>query len=818
MQKLWIVLLGFVFLITGIFPSIRAESGYQIIGKGVSPESMVHPAGVAFHYHFMYVCDTIQSKILIYDTRSKKLVNSFGAYGNTSIHLKEPQGICIDNLGNIYITQLDQVVKFDDQLRYVASFDIPGILLDILYHDDLIWICHYSANEIIVVNPKTMQLSHRFSTGLGPVSLDFNSSNEVIVSEVGEHRISFYDEKGKRLRNPLILGKSSIIDGVSVGLNDWIFLHDSFYYQIHAYSKGGGSKLREIDIPGKTVRCWKPGLNGMVVRNDLIFFSSVSTQEIIVYNDMGTPRETYGKKASDDELLYPKALAIASDEVHLADLYAGNVKRYTHQGKYVGTYGSQPGRGRMDYPSGIALHNQEVFILNAHSSIYVFDTKGIFQREINVQTPLNCATDLAVFRSAIYLADAGNRRVIKLDTSGKLIQQWNSFVYPSSIYLDQNERLFVADSIDASIKIFNQGDLWQTLRHPKMKEPAGMILTEKGILLVSDKAQHEIHIFLYNQQQFEYIKSFGSFGGPKSKHPSPGLNPPDYKDDPGFFAFPEDLAYDGTFIYVVDRLNQRVQRIASGFLLEGLVPEENDIDVYPLKLDFGRIIKGESSNLELSLRKTGPKDIEGSIEANQEWIRLSKMKFQGDTDIRVSVNSDDLSPGEHISEIIVNSNFRKIVIPVTVYIDSEETPPDEPPPPKETKRIEISLQINNPKAVINQKEVWIDESNHAVVPVILPPGRTFVPIRFISESFGAEVQWDGNTRTVRIFLEALDVRITLQIDNKIARINQDIVNLDAPPQILNGRTFVPLRFIAEAFGAEVQWNGAEQRITILLEV
>jgi len=124
----------------------------------------------------------------------------------------------------------------------------------------------------------------------------------------------------------------------------------------------------------------------------------------------------------------------------------------------------------------------------------------------------------------------------------------------------------------------------------------------------------------------------------------------------------------------------------------------------------------------------------------------------------------------------------------------------------------IILMIGDKKAMVNGFEVPLD------VPPSIIKGRTFVPIRFISEAFGAEVEWDGETRTVRIFLEKTNTRVTLQIDNTIARINERIVTLDAPPTIIQGRTLVPIRFIAEAFGAQVDWDGILRKVTIRLTI
>jgi len=92
-------------------------------------------------------------------------------------------------------------------------------------------------------------------------------------------------------------------------------------------------------------------------------------------------------------------------------------------------------------------------------------------------------------------------------------------------------------------------------------------------------------------------------------------------------------------------------------------------------------------------------------------------------------------------------------------------------------------------------------------------GTTFVPIRFIAESFGAAVEWLPETKGITITLG--DATIGLQIDNATAVINGSIVGLNAPLYIKNGRTMVPLRVIAEAFGGDVRWDAATKTITIV---
>ena len=97
------------------------------------------------------------------------------------------------------------------------------------------------------------------------------------------------------------------------------------------------------------------------------------------------------------------------------------------------------------------------------------------------------------------------------------------------------------------------------------------------------------------------------------------------------------------------------------------------------------------------------------------------------------------------------------------------------------------------------------------VPVI-ENGRTLVPLRAIFERIGADVQWDGATQTVTATKG--DTSISLTINNTIAYKNGQAITLDVPAKILNGRTLVPVRFVADCFGVDVQW--VQETQTVLL--
>ena len=107
-----------------------------------------------------------------------------------------------------------------------------------------------------------------------------------------------------------------------------------------------------------------------------------------------------------------------------------------------------------------------------------------------------------------------------------------------------------------------------------------------------------------------------------------------------------------------------------------------------------------------------------------------------------------------------------------------------------------------------------DNLNLAQPPVIID-GRTLVPFRGIFEALGAEVSWDGETKTVTG--AAGSTSIELIIDNTKAYVNGEEKILDVAPCIINDYTMVPVRFVSEAFGAKVQWDPQSRTVSILFD-
>ncbi len=129
--------------------------------------------------------------------------------------------------------------------------------------------------------------------------------------------------------------------------------------------------------------------------------------------------------------------------------------------------------------------------------------------------------------------------------------------------------------------------------------------------------------------------------------------------------------------------------------------------------------------------------------------------------------------------------------------------------PELPARVEISFRVGESVLKINGADVEV------ATPYVVGEGVTLVPLRVITEAFGATVGWDGDTQTVT--LDYPGVNIVLQIGNPVAEVNGKAQTLLAAPELPESSTMVPLRFISETFGATVSYDEATEAILVVKE-
>ncbi len=115
----------------------------------------------------------------------------------------------------------------------------------------------------------------------------------------------------------------------------------------------------------------------------------------------------------------------------------------------------------------------------------------------------------------------------------------------------------------------------------------------------------------------------------------------------------------------------------------------------------------------------------------------------------------------------------------------------------------VLLHIGRPRAYVKGEEKRIDPDNVAVMP-FEEDDRTFLPVRFLAEALGAQVDWDEGSQTATVKKGSDTVEVTIG-SNQIRR-NGKVQAIDAPARTRDNRTFLPVRAIAEALGQKVTWD------------
>ncbi len=122
-----------------------------------------------------------------------------------------------------------------------------------------------------------------------------------------------------------------------------------------------------------------------------------------------------------------------------------------------------------------------------------------------------------------------------------------------------------------------------------------------------------------------------------------------------------------------------------------------------------------------------------------------------------------------------------------------------PGKPAEEMKTVVVMQVGSKTMFVNGKAYEKDAA-----PVIMND-RTLVPIRFVTESLGGKVAWNAETKEVTLVIDGKEIKMT---------IGKTIEKYGVAPVIINGRTFVPVRFVADELGATTAWNAETKTVTI----
>lgn len=221
-----------------------------------------------------------------------------------------------------------------------------------------------------------------------------------------------------------------------------------------------------------------------------------------------------------------------------------------------------------------------------------------------------------------------------------------------------------------------------------------------------------------------------------------------------------------------------------------LVDMPECITVAPSTLDFQYMPRAKTAEKTISISGKG----EFEITSNEGFVDISPKTVRDKGTVKISIRGGRLPSGtSHKANVVIlpKSVCQLAQIQLTVTTDEKMT---------------MELWAGSKTPTINGIKTTMD------VPAQIIGGSTMVPIRFVSESFGADVTWNQYTKTITI--TRIDRQIILTVGKQTASIDGKEATLARPPVVVGGRTLVPLRFISEAFGAKVEWNSDEKKVTI----
>ena len=119
---------------------------------------------------------------------------------------------------------------------------------------------------------------------------------------------------------------------------------------------------------------------------------------------------------------------------------------------------------------------------------------------------------------------------------------------------------------------------------------------------------------------------------------------------------------------------------------------------------------------------------------------------------------------------------------------------------------EVSFKVGETTYVVNGEEKVMDSA------AIVQGSRTMVPMKYAAEAFGAKVQWDKDTRTA-VITHGEKV-IKLPIDANIIYVGEEKIEMDTKAVVVEGRTMLPLAYIAQSLELVTYWDGETRTVKI----
>ena len=699
-------------------------------------------------------------------SRDGKLIEIISSFGTEPGKTSYPHQIISDENNNIYITDSGnaRIQIFDKYRNLKDYFGTRGTRMGEFIH---------------------------------PVRISL-TEKEIFVLDDYTGKITVFERETKKPTQTLCetgMKEGKLLFPVAVASTSTkeVIVLDGYLGLIHKFDQDGTPLFKfgtDIDITQRFSSTPLFNYNGKIAidENDNIYVTVPYTDFIYIFDKFGNtvdgiPCETFGMQT-------PFGLFIGKDRIYVTDASLSSIfvfdKKFTGLLFSFGNLGTET--GQLNSPWGITEDTEgNIYIADSGNlEVKIFDSFGKFIKEIPIKCdykePPFTPTDIFFYEGYLYVLDSYNHQIILMNKKGKIVatfgkkggpatdfsgfkgiefynKDYGEFLYPLGIFV-RDKKIYLADTSNFRVQIIPL-DIFFDIIPPEISVksiPSKFINKDsfEFIFKVSDNKSQEDKISIYidiNGNGFNKI--IGNTLQLKN------LNEGPYR----------------IFAKAADPAGNESDTIKIEFVVDFTPPQIN--------INFPDVTENEKIKLN--------GNVSDSISGVKELkIKSNSLKIENNGSFSTDLN---LNPG--LNEISVEATDlagNKTSKTANIY-----------------RKVTIILKVGQNKFTVNGVEGSLD------APPIIKNERTLVPIRAIVEALGGTIIWKDSEKKVTILLK--DKKIELWIGKNMAVANGvmkliDYLNPNIAPEIINGRTMIPLRFVAENLGFNVQWEEATKTITI----
>lgn len=835
--------------------------------KGEGDNKLLNPSGIAILKSGDLIISDYENGVKVFSKSGE-----FKQLFTKDTRIYNPTGVAVDSEGYVYITVTDyqggssSILKYSQEGEFIVTAvssgtsesKLAGFTTSVCIDENYLYVTSLGSNNIyaqkfeIEKDPKAplkfieILSSYPKDGRIGetdialPTSI-FAKDSSVYILDGLINRLIVLDEAKKlkgSIQSPVLLygylygnqkkpkGYMSNPQGVRVDSEGRIFVGDSNYHDVVVFDSEG----EEINRFGKfiTQRGIVPGefynpTDLIVDLDGYVYVSDIATNVVQVFDPDFEPvmaiQEGFNNPQglafdSEGNLLVVSSKSSIVSRIDISDVMdeeASEIDSYSLKG---------------EWPVGISVDKDDnMYIAFASTDeVHIVDPEGELIKRVGGRgtepgkftVPQGVCVDS---EGNFYVAETESGRIQKFDSDGELIWcselNWPGFTL---IVQDSDGKLYVTDCLHSTVLVISD----ETASPPT---PPGPIQSEASFKLeiaTEDLIEEDNIIVRLVGNKLENIGSIlVGIKFPENLLEFKSGDPGELLTGKIKFKCSEPQAIEG-LVTISCETEESAGVSGSGVIYELEFTNKAsgdgalEIDKVVLKDPKGReLLPGR---IERTVSFTiKPKDVTPPILEIEEIPDVSydeKLTIKGKTEpgAVLIINGKEVpvkEDGSFSVEIVLTMGENKIEI-IARDAAGNETKIEKIVTLKE--RIIIKLQIGSNVILINNKAGSLD----APPFIDKNSGRTLVPIRPVVEAIDGKIDWNNDERKVTINKD--NIRIELWIGKTTALVNGEEVKIDpekpVAPVIVSGRTFLPLRFVAENLGFKVDWDADTQTITL----